>query len=100
MNGPYPGVMGPYPDRLLSAELRLLFIAAARGARGVEEGWLCQIRRYTPGCLPDALYIDTGDASASPLLFDVERDRIMSINWIDWRDQREDELFDYESYFE
>lgn len=90
------------PKGLEASAVRLAFFAAVRGAdpesEPVQDLWLDQLRRYEPDQLPDALYVVLPDESEPTLLYDVKRSSFHIVAWVEWRDRRCEEAWDFSKY--
>lgn len=71
-------------SRLDAAEARLALAAAADNRFGVAELWFDQEQRRNPEAIPDALYVDTGDPFSDTLLYDIRRNRFLTMPWANW----------------
>jgi hypothetical protein len=76
-------------SRLDAAEARLALTSAATCGHGVAVLWLDEARRSDPSAVPDAFYVNRGDPYTETLLYDVRRNRYLTIGWGDWLEAQE-----------
>jgi len=75
--------------RVDAAQRRLAAIVGERFGFGVDAVFVDESDRSVPPGIPDALYVNRGDAWVRTTLYDVAEDRVLDIAWGDWLEAAE-----------